>query len=472
MSALPAVPRPTITQPPVKSVPALGDGRNGQMLLGTVLVKGTARQSNEAYLKIAHFKDTYFVASEHRIIYKAMSQVFDEGLIVEFDSVLDRLKKMENKKTPGRYAIDEVSEDYLVNTCAIEGGNLDLLIKLVTGEYIRRNDISAAHEKIKWAMDGNLPLDAYLEKSAYQNTENMTQYASLRGTPSQSMSEGIVEVGLELGKDRSNSESEAWLWHCGLVSLDTAMGGGLEKSTVSIFGGRPGDGKSIMLQKIATAVMNQGGRPFILSVEMLEKMFWRRMLVAEIGVEWDRLKTGNLTGDERMLLPECLKRMEGHKMGGYFRIEYMRMPTLVEMRRKIAQESNDRGIDVLLLDYASWRKIKPVNDKLAPNIQQGLISEWLTGIAKEFKIPVVSAAQMSREIEKRGGDPVDTDLEYSVAMEQDADFIGLFKADDTKLASADYTIMNCHVVKSRNGAEGVVPLKARKHLFKFEDMRS
>jgi hypothetical protein len=57
MSAFPATPRPTITQVPAQSAPALGDGRNGQMLLGTVLVKGTAHQNNNTFLKIAHFKD-------------------------------------------------------------------------------------------------------------------------------------------------------------------------------------------------------------------------------------------------------------------------------------------------------------------------------------------------------------------------------------------------------------------------------
>jgi replicative DNA helicase len=39
-----------------------------------------------------------------------------------------------------------------------------------------------------------------------------------------------------------------------------------------------------------------------------------------------------------------------------------------------------------------------------------------------------------------------------------------------KMSDADYTVTNGHVVKSRNGKEGVVPMRARKHLFKFEDM--
>jgi replicative DNA helicase len=398
------------------------------------------------------------------------TRVFEEGLIVEFDSVLDRLKKMEHEKIKGHYAIDEVSEDYLVNTCAIEGGNIELLIKLVTGEYIRRNDIAAAQEKIKWAMDGNLPLDDYLEKAHYQSTENMLHYATLRGTQAESMSEGIEKLEAKLAQDRNNPESPEWVWHSGFTSLDILMGRGYLKGKTYAWAGRPGGGKSLMIQAGATAGINQEARPFILSLEMSAEAFWQRMLVAECGIELDRIHSGNMDKQEQARLAESILRLKKHKMGKQFRIEYKPRPSLVEMRMLLAQQISEWGANQFFLDYASFRKIKPVNENTPPNIQQGLISQWLVEVAKEFQIPVITAAQTTRESEKRGTEPQLGDLENSVAMEQDLDFIGIFQADSTQPAGAGYTVVNCHVVKARFGQVGVAPLKFYKNLSTIREM--
>jgi replicative DNA helicase len=470
MTALPAAPRPMPTLTDALVAPTLGDERNEQQLLGTIIVQGAMDRTNGAFKQIAHFKEHYFVGKAHRIIFRAMTKVYEDNQNVEYDSVLDRLKKMEHKQIPGRYAIDEVSEPVLQQLCAVDGGNAELLIEFVIKAWVRRNEDDAADRVKKWSRDGNLTHAQFLEKIANQSTENMLQYTLLLGSQAQTMQEGMNELATELAKDRTTPSKSGYMWHSGIQELTDHMGGGLEEGLLYVFGGRPGDGKSIMLQGLATAVMNQGGSPFMISLEMMPEKFWQRMLVAESGIELDRIKSGNIDKQERAHLAECLKRLQTHRMSEHFRIEYMRMPTLAQMRVKIAQENAKRKINLFLLDYASFRKVTPANDKQPPNIQQGNISQWLVSIAKEFSIPVASAAQMSRDIEKRGGPPVMSDLEQSIAMEQDADFVCLFKDDDVKMSDVDYTVTNGHVVKSRNGKEGVVPMRARKHLFKFEDM--
>lgn len=471
MTALPTLtPRP-LQAPNFQTQPSvLGDERNEQQLLGLTMIRGAVDPQNSIFKKILHFKEEYFTAKAHRIIFRAMMLIHADGMNVEYDSVLDRLKKMENKKVKGHFAIDDVSETFLEGLCAAPSGTIDLLIELITVAWIRRHDVESAHERIKWAGDGNIPTDQYLDMVEAQGRENLALYAAARPGGAETMTEGMARIETNLAKDKSDPSSRDWIWHTGFQGLTDRAGGGYKKGKVYLYGARPGGGKSLMLQAAAMSVINQEGRPFILSLEMSPQAFWERMLVAESGVELERINNGNMSKAEVARVAESLGRLKAHKMANQFRIEYMRMPTLAQMRMNVARQIHEWGANFLLLDYATFRKITPANDRANPTIQQGLISQWLVNIAEEFQIPAVSAAQMNRDIDKRGGAPEMRDLEYAAAMEQDADFVALLQDEDTKLSAGDYAITNFHVVKSRFGSTGVVPLKVFKNLSRFEEL--
>lgn len=472
MTALPTS-RPALPLDSALS-PVFGDGRNEQQLFATIMMEGLTDDSNAAFKKIAHFREKYFMDKRHKILFRAMTRVFAEGQCIQYDSVLSMLKGMKNTQEEGKFAIDAVPESFLKDMRLVEGGNLDLLIDLVIKAWIRRDiDSEVADELKRVARDGNRTYKEVLEHMGSLMRAKEMEYESLLGTTPQTMSEGMAQVIGQIGASQDHQVSG---WHSGFQRLTDSMGGGgLVRKRVYIFGGRPGDGKSIMLQNLAVSVTNQGGRVFLLSLEMTPDVFWQRILVAEAGLEWDRIhgqgQAQPLSKDELSRLAESTERLSKHKRSGDFRIEYMRDPTLARLRNKVAQEY-ERGMDLLLVDYASYRKVTPVNDKLPPNMQQSHVSQWLSDTAKEFNIPVVSAAQMSRAIDQRSGPPIMSDLENSIAMEQDADWVGLFQSEDVKGMGLDYTVTNCHVVKSRFGFTCVAPLASRKHLFRFDEMEA
>lgn len=468
MNAAPA-PRPTVSFENALS-PVFGDGRNEQQLFATIMMEGLTDHSNASFKKIAHFREKYFVEKRHKILFRAMTRVMAEGQCIQYDSVLSMLKGMKNTQEEGKYAIDAVPESFLKDMRLVEGGNLDLLIDLVIKAWIRRDiDNEIADELKRVSRDGNKTYKEVLEHMESLVRTKQMEYESLLGTTPQTMSEGIVQVMDQIGNASQNQQMGGW--HTGFQQITDSMGGGgLVRKRVYIFGARPGRGKSIMLQNLAISVLRQGGRPFILSLEMQPVDFWQRVLVAESGLEWDRIQGQGypLSKSELDRLAECATRLSEKKMS-QFRIEYKRSPTLAWMSTKVQQEY-ERGMDVLLLDYASFRIVTPQNPNLPPNIQQGHVSRWLSDTAKQFNIPVVAAAQLSREMDKRGGPPIMSDLEQSIAMEQDADWIGLFQDEEVKGAETDYTLTNCHVVKSRFGSETIAPLKGRKHLYRFDEM--
>lgn len=236
MSALPA-PRPIQPANDTALSPALGDERNEQKILGAVMMEGMKDPSNTAFKKIAHFKEHYFGWHIHRIVFRAMTLVYDEGMNVEYDSVHDRLKKMENKNISGQFAIEKVGEQFLGSLLTLKGSNITLLSELVLKAWVRRNETTAADNSKTWAADGNLTLSQFLEKTSSQATENMLVYSSLLGSRSQSMTEGMATVAADIAKDRSTPGAVGWIWHTGFQGLSDLMGGGFEAGAVYVFGG-------------------------------------------------------------------------------------------------------------------------------------------------------------------------------------------------------------------------------------------
>jgi len=85
------------------------------------------------------------------------------------------------------------------------------------------------------------------------------------------------------------------------------------------------------------------------------------------------------------------------------------------------------------------------------------ISRKLKALAKELRVPLIALSQMSRDIEKRKGEPMLSDLRESGAIEQDADMVIFgFRDDYQQVASGDMGEMSnsayLKISKNRNGA--------------------
>ena len=102
----------------------------------------------------------------------------------------------------------------------------------------------------------------------------------------------------------------------------------------------------------------------------------------------------------------------------------------------------------------------------------------LKNIAKELEVPVIALSQLSRAVETRGGDkrPQLSDLRESGSIEQDADMvIFLYRPEYYGLTEDENGMPTqgiCEVIiaKHRNGPTGLVELRFRKNLTRFEDL--
>jgi replicative DNA helicase len=110
------------------------------------------------------------------------------------------------------------------------------------------------------------------------------------------------------------------------------------------------------------------------------------------------------------------------------------------------------------------------------------ISRGLKMLARELDVPVIAAAQLSRAPEMRQPHiPMLSDLRESGSIEQDSDVVMFLYREDIYVTREDWETRNFDqpypegitkliVAKHRNGPTGVVHLRFRNHLSRFEDL--
>jgi replicative DNA helicase len=122
--------------------------------------------------------------------------------------------------------------------------------------------------------------------------------------------------------------------------------------------------------------------------------------------------------------------------------------TTADVRRNVLRFEPD----ILFVDYL--QKMTPEDEKLSREQQVSRMSAALKAIAKDFDIPVVSAAQLSRAVEKRDDKrPILSDLRDSGGVEQDADTVVMLYRDAYYNDDADPREIEFHIEKARHSTE-------------------
>ena len=269
------------------------------------------------------------------------------------------------------------------------------------------------------------------------------------------LSESISDVYDHV--DRA-SRGEIKFVQTGYVDLDKILGGGMSAPDLITIAGRPGGGKTALLGSIAKNAASSGKRVFVFSLEMQNKQIAMRLIAQESGVSYDKQKSGNLQGDEWERFTNAVETLADEEK---YPIVLNDLPNI--SISKIRQELRRiKDVDLVVIDYIQLGGVDGKYDRRDQEI--GEITRGLKSIAKEFNIPVLAAAQLSREVEKRGDKrPILSDLRESGSLEQDSDIVAFIHKPDP-LSNGTEII----VAKQRNGAVGSVELIYKPTLTRFE----
>ena len=233
---------------------------------------------------------------------------------------------------------------------------------------------------------------------------------------------------------------------------------GLNKSDLIILGARPGMGKTSFALNIARNVASSGRTVCFFSLEMTRDQLAQRVLSSEAGIKSEKMRTGELEGDEWTRLAQAGDQLSKTEL--YF--DETSDITVQQMKAKLRRM---RKVDLVIIDYLGLMHSAKPTDNRVQEVSE--ITRSLKIMAKELKVPVIACAQLSRATEAKGKShkPALADLRDSGSIEQDADIV-LFLYRDTYYDSeknddqdmGDPSKAECIVAKNRHGETGTIAL--------------
>ena len=236
----------------------------------------------------------------------------------------------------------------------------------------------------------------------------------------------------------------------GFEWLDQATCGGLPLHDTCLFivMAKPGLGKSQFMMNIAANWVAHNKKVLMISLEMSEHMYSRRMdgLFADLNI--------NTLHDNIDILKS---RVNGFKAGvpnAQLQIKEFPTGTLTPLKLKqcIKKLKQTRGFvpDIIFVDYLNIMRPNGGNaSSLSLYEKSGRIAEELRAISSELKIPVVTATQQSRSANGYAGENVDmSNVSESSGISATADvMVALFVEDGDREVGRK----NLKIIKNRLG---------------------
>jgi len=246
---------------------------------------------------------------------------------------------------------------------------------------------------------------------------------------------------------------------------------GLQRSDLILVAARPSMGKTAFTLNVAQNVAIRGKKTVaFFSLEMSKEQLVARILSSVAEVTSDKLRRGDLNGEEWSRVIQAADRMSNASLF----IDDTPGLTPQEMRSKLRRLKVEQGLDLVVVDYIQLMQGRANSTgRSSENRQQEIseISRNLKLIARELDVPVIALSQLSRGVESRPDKrPLLSDLRESGSLEQDADIVAFLYRDkyyneDTELGDITELLIRKH----RNGALTTVQLVFQGEFTRFRD---
>jgi len=238
----------------------------------------------------------------------------------------------------------------------------------------------------------------------------------------------------------------------GFPSLDEALLGGLQKSYLVYVAGRPGMAKTQILINMMIRAADTGKKVLFMTYELPAQFIVKRILAYKSELTLGQLIGGvrskeKISDEDIVKLETLIERLEDN----IFICDAAGM-NIAESAAFVKSEIESKGISSAYFDYV---QIIRTADGRVPDKESDFasISFILRELAASQQIPVVAAAQLNREVEKRKDKrPVLSDLRSSGSLENDARVVlGLYRDEYYNKFSEDKDILEISILKNTNG---------------------
>lgn len=383
-----------------------------------------------------------FYLEEHRSIYSAMQGMYLKSRSIDVVTLVDELVHQ------GVY--DEAGgKEYirLISESVPTSSNVRDYANIVRDKSVLRALIAACEEVTE---------AAYTEEEDVQRLVEMAEskiYAIAEQKENKNfvhIKEALVKVYDNLQQLRVNKEEMQGM-KTGFSGLDRVLVG-MGKSDLVLVGARPGMGKTSFAMNVATSAAKMSHKAVcVFSLEMSVEQLVSRLLSSEALVDSYALRSGDIQDEDWQKIAHAASDLSECDI----LIDDTTGMTVAGMMSKLRRVKN---LGLVVIDYLGLMQSEHRIENRVQEVSE--ISRNLKLMAKEFQVPVICCAQLSRGPESRTDKrPMLSDLRDSGAIEQDADIV-LFLYRDEYYKDQDQPQSTAEVIvaKNRHGSTGKVEM--------------
>ena len=398
-----------------------------------------------------------FYRDGHKVIYKAILEMFRNDMAVDLVTLLEYLKSTEMLERAG--GVTYITE---VSSSVPSTANLSSYIKIVSDKSTLRKLIKASTTIIEESYNNQSNVENVVdvaEKKIFNIAENRTSkdFESLGD---------VLERGFMQIEKLFNNKGEVTGVPSGFTDLD-AKTSGFQSGDMVLIAARPSMGKTTFALNIAEHVaLREHKSVVIFSLEMSKEQLAYKLLCSEANVDMLKLRTGALDDQDW----ENIAMASGPLSKAKIYIDDTAGISVMDMRSKCRKIKMEHGIDMILIDYLQLMSGSAGSDNRQQEVSE--ISRSIKALAKEMECPVIALSQLSRAPEQRADHrPMLSDLRESGSIEQDADVVMfLYRDEYYNKETEEKGIGECIIAKQRNGPVGTVKMAWIGAHSKFADL--
>ena len=233
------------------------------------------------------------------------------------------------------------------------------------------------------------------------------------------LNKGVDKVIADL-QTKTPHISTGWKW------MDNLLGGGLQQNgrAIYVFAGETNVGKSIVLGNIATNIVKAGKSVLVISLEMSEMMYARRLCSNLTGLAINTLSTNT-----DLLKTKVTEFYTANSSARLFIKEFPPSTITTNHLRAFIKKALGKGVkfDAIVVDYVNL-----ITTTMGDNSYERVkyVTEQLRALTYEFNCPIVSATQLGRQGYNTVDPKLDT-ISESIGLAATADVIVSIWQDDT-----------------------------------------
>lgn len=369
-------------------------------VLGSLLIEP------DSIIKIASFlRPDDFYRESHGLIYDAILRLFERREPADVVTVGDELERHNHLAQTGGQA-------YLASLISRvpTSVHIEHYARIVEATAVRRRLINAA---------GQIAALAHEESEDVRTTIDDAERILFQVSERQ-LGQDLTPIGRILSEYFDQIEylyenqGEMTGIPTGFADLDKLLSG-LQPSDLIVVAGRPGMGKTSFTLSLAQHMaVEHKSCVAIFTLEMAGEQLAQRMISAETGIDSQRLRVGDIRDDEI----EQIARAIGLLSDTAIYIDDTPAISTMELRTKARRLATERELDLVIIDYMQLMRSGIRTDNRVQEISY--ISRALKALARELRVPVIAASQLSRAVEGRQDKhPILSDLRESGCLTGD-----------------------------------------------------